>query len=57
MTESDNYHEGTFTRWIAALSASNYGVPFHMNRDNSPILLRQISKDIGLTVEEFIRNR
>jgi len=29
----------------------------HPNRDISPILLRQISKDIGLTVEEFIRNR
>ena len=22
MTESDNYHDGTFTRWIAALSAA-----------------------------------
>jgi hypothetical protein len=22
MTESDNYHGGTFTRWIAALSAA-----------------------------------
>ena len=32
-------------------------LPFHSNRDISPILLRQISKDIGLTVEEFIRNR
>jgi predicted RNA binding protein YcfA (HicA-like mRNA interferase family) len=31
--------------------------PFHPNRDISPILLRQISKDIGMTVEEFIRNR
>jgi predicted RNA binding protein YcfA (HicA-like mRNA interferase family) len=32
-------------------------LPFHPNRDISPILLRQISRDIGLTVEEFIRNR
>jgi predicted RNA binding protein YcfA (HicA-like mRNA interferase family) len=32
-------------------------LPFHSNRDISPILLRQISRDIGLTVEEFIRNR
>ena len=32
-------------------------VPFHMGRDISPILLRQICKDIGLTVEEFIQNR
>ena len=30
MTESDNYHDGTFTRWIAALSAApcNIGVYF-----------------------------
>jgi len=28
-------------------------VPFHKGRDISPILLRQIAKDIGLTVEEF----
>jgi predicted RNA binding protein YcfA (HicA-like mRNA interferase family) len=32
-------------------------LPFHPNRDISPILLRQISKDIGMIVEEFIRNR
>jgi predicted RNA binding protein YcfA (HicA-like mRNA interferase family) len=31
-------------------------VPFHAGRDLSPILLRQIAKDIGLTVEEFIRS-
>ena len=24
MIESDNYHDGTFTRWIAALSAATY---------------------------------
>ena len=30
-------------------------VPFHAGRDVSPILLRQIAKDIGLTVEELIR--
>ena len=29
-------------------------VPFHGGRDISPILLRQIAKDIGLTVEEFL---
>ena len=28
-------------------------VPFHQGRDISPTLLRQIAKDIGLTVEEF----
>ncbi len=32
-------------------------VPFHAGRDISPILLRQIAKDINLTVEEFLRNR
>lgn len=30
-------------------------VPFHNGRDISPILLRQIAKDVGLTVEEFIK--
>ncbi|OYV18272.1 MAG: hypothetical protein CG441_1199 [Methylococcaceae bacterium NSM2-1] len=29
-------------------------VPFHAGRDESPILLRQITKDIGLTVEELL---
>jgi predicted RNA binding protein YcfA (HicA-like mRNA interferase family) len=32
-------------------------VPFHSGRDISPILLRQIAKDIGITVEEMLRNR
>jgi predicted RNA binding protein YcfA (HicA-like mRNA interferase family) len=30
-------------------------VPFHGSRDISPVLLRQIAKDIGLTVEEMLR--
>ncbi|MFI3223096.1 MAG: type II toxin-antitoxin system HicA family toxin [Methylococcaceae bacterium] len=30
-------------------------VPFHAGRDISPILLRQISKDINLTVEELLK--
>ncbi len=30
-------------------------VPFHQGRDISPILLRQIVKDIGLTIEEFLK--
>ena len=29
-------------------------VPFHPGRHISPILLRQIAKDIGLTVDEFL---
>ncbi|MFH1897195.1 MAG: type II toxin-antitoxin system HicA family toxin [Candidatus Desantisbacteria bacterium] len=32
-------------------------VPFHPGRDISPILLRQIAKDIDLTVEELLRWR
>ena len=32
-------------------------VPDHGSRDLSPILLRQIIKDIGLTPDEFLRNR
>lgn len=32
-------------------------VPIHANRDISPILLRQIAKDIGLEIEEFLENR
>jgi predicted RNA binding protein YcfA (HicA-like mRNA interferase family) len=32
-------------------------VPFHVGRDISPILLGQIAKDIGLTIEEFLKNR
>lgn len=32
-------------------------VPNHQVRDVSPILLRQIAKDIGLTITEFISFR
>ena len=32
-------------------------VPFHRGRDISPILLRQIARDIGLTVEDFLEHR
>ena len=32
-------------------------VPVHQGRDLSPILLRQVAKDIGLTVEEFLKHR
>jgi predicted RNA binding protein YcfA (HicA-like mRNA interferase family) len=30
-------------------------VPFHGGRDISPVLLRQIAKDIRLTVEEMLQ--
>ena len=32
-------------------------VPDHPGRDISPILLRKIASDIGLTVDEFLQNR
>jgi len=32
-------------------------VPFHRGRDISPIVLRQIAKDIGLSLEEFLQRR
>jgi predicted RNA binding protein YcfA (HicA-like mRNA interferase family) len=32
-------------------------VPVHPGRDISPILLRQIAKDIGLTAEAFLESR
>lgn len=35
----------------------NTTVPFHAGRDISPALLRQIAKDVGLTLEEFLKHR
>jgi predicted RNA binding protein YcfA (HicA-like mRNA interferase family) len=32
-------------------------VPFHQGRDISPILIRQIAKDIGLTIEDLIKHK
>lgn len=32
-------------------------VPFHSGRDLSPFLLRQIAKDIGMNVLDFISHR
>jgi len=32
-------------------------VPFHLGRDISPILLRQIAKDVGMSAEEFVQWR
>jgi predicted RNA binding protein YcfA (HicA-like mRNA interferase family) len=32
-------------------------VPIHRGRDISPILVRQIAKDIELTIEEFYEER
>ncbi len=32
-------------------------IPIHLGRDISPILLRQIAKDIGLPIDEFLKYR
>ncbi len=32
-------------------------VPFHPGRDISPVILRQISKDIGMTLPDFLTYR
>ncbi len=32
-------------------------VPFHQGRDISPILLCQIAKDIGLTIEDLLKQK
>ncbi|MGH8538329.1 MAG: type II toxin-antitoxin system HicA family toxin [Gammaproteobacteria bacterium] len=32
-------------------------VPFHQGRDISPVLLRQIAKDVGLIVGEILKHR
>jgi predicted RNA binding protein YcfA (HicA-like mRNA interferase family) len=32
-------------------------VPNHQGRDVSPVLLRQIIKDIGMTLEEFLKHQ
>ena len=32
-------------------------MPFHRGRDVSPLLLRQIARDIGLTVEQLLEHR
>jgi predicted RNA binding protein YcfA (HicA-like mRNA interferase family) len=32
-------------------------VPVHSSRDVSPLLLRQIAKDIGLTIDELLKER
>ena len=32
-------------------------VPNHPARDISPVLLRQIAKDVGITLEEFLKHR
>lgn len=32
-------------------------VPFHKGRDISPILLKKITHDIGLTVDQFLEHK
>ena len=31
-------------------------VPFHKGRDISPVLLRKIARDIGMSAEEFVNS-
>ena len=31
-------------------------VPFHSGRDLSPILTRRIAKDIGMSIEDFLKS-
>ena len=38
-------------------AGKNTTVPFHRGRDVSPILVRRIAEDIGMTVEEFLSHR
>jgi predicted RNA binding protein YcfA (HicA-like mRNA interferase family) len=35
----------------------NTTVPFHKGNDISPVLLRQIAKDIGITIDELLTHR
>ena len=42
MTESDNYHGGTFTRWITALSAATCNVRVRVTAKNNYKSLRRI---------------
>ena len=30
-------------------------VPFHKGRDISPVLLRQVAKDVGLSIDKFLK--
>ncbi|MBF0491869.1 MAG: type II toxin-antitoxin system HicA family toxin [Deltaproteobacteria bacterium] len=32
-------------------------VPIHPGRDLSPLLLRQIAKDIGISIEDFLKSK
>ena len=32
-------------------------VPVHKGRDLSPVLLRRIARDVGLTIQEFVARR
>ena len=43
--------------WSGSGSGRGTAVPLHKGRDIAPPLLRQIAKDIGLTVEEFLGRR
>jgi predicted RNA binding protein YcfA (HicA-like mRNA interferase family) len=49
-------HRGTHKQFRDARGRCTT-VPFHQGRDISPILLRQIAKDIGMSPEELVQYR
>ena len=63
MRDSDNLGKAWFYKYTSKRFPQQYRhadgrnttLPFHQGRDISPILLQQIAKDIGLTVEEFLK--
>jgi predicted RNA binding protein YcfA (HicA-like mRNA interferase family) len=42
---------------FAILTARVTTVPLHQGRDISPIFWRQVAKDIGVTVDELLKQR
>ena len=54
---SSNYANAVLTEQFRHLDGRATTVPAHAGRDISPILLRQIAKDIGLTMDQFLQHR
>jgi hypothetical protein len=56
MTESDNYHDGTFTRWIAAFSAATYAAHAIPPIDAEIAEKSHLWTEINLTRHELTNN-
>jgi hypothetical protein len=46
---------------VSEAPTSSFGIPMaavpdHKGRDISPVLLRQIAKDVGLTADQLVKN-